>query len=138
MLTTFRYLNVDYALAGALQGKENVRDIVLSYDIGCQYYKNLENRFRNCFPNLLDTVCKVTVRVGKMHLFGHEEQCQFGFSLNYTRGVGRTDGEECERLWAEYNQAAGSTKYMGRGHRCDTIDDLTSAWNWTKLTNMGE
>ena len=73
-----------------------------------------------------------------MHLMGHEDQCQYGFSLNYTDGVGRTDGEECERLWAEFNQAAGSTKQMGRGRRCDTLDDITSAWNWAKLTHLGK
>ena len=132
-----RYINVDYALAGALQSKADIKSIVLSYDIGCQYYKNLEKRFQSCFPDQLGAVQKLVVRVGKMHLMGHEDQCQYGFSLNYTDGVGRTDGEECERLWAEFNQAAGSTKQMGRGRRCDTLDDITSAWNWAKLTHLG-
>lgn len=128
---------MDYALAGALTGKEKLKRIILSYDIGCQYYKKLVQRFEACFPSLVHVVRKILVRVGKLHLFGHEEQCQFGFSLNYTDGVGRTDGEEVERLWSEFNQAAGSTKQMGRGHRCDTLDDIISSWNWTKLTQLG-
>lgn len=123
---SYRFINMDYALAGALQGKSKIRRIVLSYDIGCQYRKKLLRRFQMCFPSMLQCIERIMVRVGKLHLYGHEDQCQYGFSLNYTDGVGRTDGEECECLWSEYNQVAGSTKQMGWGHRCDTIDDVTS------------
>ncbi len=51
-----------------------------------------------------------------MHLQAHEEPCQFLYSFNYMEGVGRMDGEETERFWAEANQAAGSTKQMNTGN----------------------
>lgn len=75
--------------------------------------------------------------IGKMHGQMHVEACQYCHSLYYTRGVGRTDGEEAERFWAEANQVAGSTKQMNPGHRCDTLDDVINDWNKTKLLQHG-
>lgn len=73
-----------------------------------------------------------------MHLQNHCEECQYLFSLYFAIGVGRLDGEEAERFWAEVNQLAGSTKQMNPGHRMDTLDDSINDWNITKLLLLGK
>jgi len=57
--------------------------------------------------------------------------------LNYTPGVGRTDGERIEGGWHEAKQAGGMTKEMNTGHRHDTLSDFQNHWNWIKATNIG-
>ncbi|KAI5115824.1 hypothetical protein M0805_007255 [Coniferiporia weirii] len=115
-----RQINVNYALAGALIRKNLLNQIILAYDIGCQYCIKLLKRFKECFPDDVGLIHSMKILVGKMHLNGHIDSCQFGFSFNYTYGVGRTDGEEVEQWRAEANQVA-------------RIGD----WNWTKLQNQG-
>lgn len=74
----------------------------------------------------------------KFHLPAHIMACQIAFSFNYTKNVGRTDGEAPERGWGNINGAAGMTQEMGPGARRDTLDDFLGDWNWKKVTNMGE
>ncbi|KLO04068.1 hypothetical protein SCHPADRAFT_841060, partial [Schizopora paradoxa] len=127
-----RYVNVDYALARVLEGIDPRIKLVFSYDVGCQYCINIVERFTNTAPHLVPRLQDLRVLVGKMHLQGHIESCQYRFSWNYTDGVGRTDGEEVERFWAEANQAAGSTKQMNKGHRREVLDDIMNDWNFLK------
>jgi hypothetical protein len=54
----------------------------------------------------------------------HKEICQLDYSLHYTPGVRRTDGEGIERNWASLNGAAPSMKAMGPGACCDTLDEF--------------
>lgn len=81
---------------------------------------------------------KVAFLVPKFHLPAHVSKCQTAFSFNWTRWVGRTDGEAPERGWANINPLASSTKLMGPGSRRDTIDDHFGDFNWTKVVGMGE
>lgn len=73
-----------------------------------------------------------------MHVQNHCEECKYLYSLYFALGVGRLDGEEAERFWAEANQIAGSTKQMNPGHRVDTIDDMINDWNKTKQLLQGK
>ncbi|TDL17558.1 hypothetical protein BD410DRAFT_843487 [Rickenella mellea] len=131
-----RYANSDYALAQAL--KHNVvEDIIVTYDISCQYCINLVKRFAERFPNRADIIKFVKCLVPKLHLQGHKDDCQYRYSLNYTPGVGRTHGEGIESGWAESNQAGGSTKEMNHGHWHDTLNDFHGDWNWVKMQNIG-
>ncbi|KAJ7846077.1 hypothetical protein B0H14DRAFT_2584366 [Mycena olivaceomarginata] len=72
--------------------------------------------------------------------------CQWGrnfwkrarpYSFNYTKGVGRTDGEGVKRNWSWLNLAARSVSVMGPGTREDTIDDLCGFSNWKKTVGLG-
>jgi hypothetical protein len=114
--------------------------IVVSYDIVCQWHKNLWTRMET-YPRLLhlkhDTLF-VTFVVPKFHLPAHIEKCRSTFSLNLEKGMGRTDGEAPERGWANTNCIASSTKEMGPGARRDTLDDHFGDWNWKKVVGMGE
>ncbi|KAJ7667385.1 hypothetical protein B0H14DRAFT_3102517 [Mycena olivaceomarginata] len=75
--------------------------------------------------------------IPKLHIYGHKLFCQLMFSLNYTPGSARTDGEGIERPWANIGPVATSTREMGPGSRHDTLDDHWSHWNWQKLIGLG-
>ncbi|KAG1729315.1 uncharacterized protein EDB91DRAFT_1239238 [Suillus paluster] len=80
-----------------------------------------------------------TVRffVPKFHINAHTPACQTNFSFNYSKGVGRMDGEAPEQGWANVNRVATSTKEMGPRARRDTLDDNFGDWNWKKVTTFG-
>ena len=133
-----RYVNMDYAFASALRHSD-ANMLKVLYDIACQWHKKLHQRMDNMPPslqlNLRDR--NVSFLVPKFHLPAHIAPCQWSFSFNWTKGVGRMDGEEPERGWASLNAAASSTKDMGPGHRRDTLDDYMGDWNWKKLVRLG-
>lgn len=90
-------------------------------------------------PRLHISHTSMTVRffVPKFHLKAHIDQCQRNFSFNWSKHVGRTDGEAPERGWSNINRVATSTKEMGPGSRRDTLDDHFGDWNWKKITALG-
>lgn len=111
-------------------------DLVVSYDIACQWSKNLRNRL-NTYSSSLDQLANsITFLVPKFHLPAHREYCRAHYSFNNTPHVGRTDGEAVERGWAFVNAFAGSTKEMGPGSRRDKLDDVFGDYNWRKITTL--
>ncbi|KAG9125670.1 hypothetical protein FRC07_006686 [Ceratobasidium sp. 392] len=135
-----RYAYGDYAVASFIQyiTREGPLKIGLTYDIWCQWYKNLLDRAKSLppglkFPEWLDLVGGIP----KFHLMGHKQACYDRFSLNYMQYVGRIEGEGCERAWAYLNETAGSTSEMSPGFRHDTINYLMADWNYTKMIGMG-
>jgi len=86
---------MDYAFASAIQHTD-ATVLKVSYDIACQWHKKLSQRMNKMPPslqlNLRDQ--DVTFLVPKFHLPAHVASCQWSFSFNWTKGVGRTDGEE--------------------------------------------
>ena len=72
--------------------------VVLSYDIMCQWKKNLWHRLPNLPESLRSnaTKDKLIGVIPKFHIMAHEEICQLDYSLHYTPGVGCTDGEGIE------------------------------------------
>ena len=129
---------MDYAFVSALRHLD-VNVLKVSYDIACQWHKKLHQRMDNMPPSLQLNLHNqnVSFLVPKFHLPAHIASCQWSFSFNWMKGVGRTDGEEPERGWANLNAAASSTKDMGPGHRRDTLDDYMGDWNWKKLVRLG-
>jgi hypothetical protein len=113
--------------------------LVVSYDIVCQWSKHLKRRMAKLDPafRILDGM-QALYLVPKFHLPAHIAACQIRFSFNFTKGVGRTDGEAPERGWAEVNPLAASTKEMGPGSRHDTLDAHFGDYNWRKFIGMGE
>ncbi|KAJ7732486.1 hypothetical protein DFH07DRAFT_968418 [Mycena maculata] len=110
----------------------------ISYDICCQWSKNLVERLKKLPPGLrLTIVLQLVFLIPKLHIYGHKLLCQLLFSLNFTRGSARTDGEGIERPWANIGPVATSTREMGPGSRSDTLDDHWSHWNWQKLVGLG-
>ncbi|KAF7971367.1 hypothetical protein HWV62_21322 [Athelia sp. TMB] len=129
---------------GDLQKGENLLGtalltFVVSYDICCQWSINLWKRML-LFPpeyHLDHEKLDFTFVVPKFHLAAHVARCQTAYSLNFTPGVGRTDGEAPERGWADIGHVASSTKEMGPGSRRDTLDDHFADWNHKKIVSIG-
>jgi hypothetical protein len=134
-----RYVNMDYLFFSGLQ-HSRPPSLVISYDIACQWHRNLWKRM-DTYPYSLQLdpgEHKFTFVVPKFHLPAHVEKCQTTFSLNLEVGMGRTDGEAPERGWANTNRISSSTKEMGPGTRRDMLDDHFGDWNWKKVYTMGE
>ncbi|KAG2745146.1 hypothetical protein P692DRAFT_20742764, partial [Suillus brevipes Sb2] len=133
-----RYTNMDYLFFSTL-GRQCVDVLNVSYDIACQWHKHLWQRMSTMPAHLqLDHTSKlVRFFVPKFHLPAHILKCQSAFSFNFSKNVGRTDGEAPERGWSNINPVASSTKEMGPGSRRDTLDDHFGDWNWKKSIGLG-
>ncbi|KAF8196486.1 hypothetical protein BJ912DRAFT_823307, partial [Pholiota molesta] len=75
--------------------------------------------------------------IPKFHEPAHVEKNHEQFSFNFATGVGKTDGEVPERVWAAHNGLGGATKTQGPGSRHDVLDDHFGFWNWQKYCSMG-
>ncbi|KAJ7691221.1 hypothetical protein B0H14DRAFT_3532032 [Mycena olivaceomarginata] len=134
-----RYLNMDYMFFRSIVHLPLIRFFV-SYDIACQWHINIWRRLVEYQdPSItIDGKNKFfTFLVPKFHLPAHIEACNLKFSFHLTPDVGQTDGEAPERGWANTNPLARSTKEMGLGSRCDTLDDHFNDWNHKKIIAMG-
>lgn len=114
--------------------------LVISYDIVCQWFRNLATRCNSYPPNPLSPGHPhiLTTLIPKFHLPAHKTSCHLEYNFNYTPRVGRTDGEAPERGWAATNAVANSTKEMGPGSRRDTLDDHFGDYNWRKIMSIGQ
>ncbi|TFK79156.1 hypothetical protein K466DRAFT_506060, partial [Polyporus arcularius HHB13444] len=115
------------------------------YDINCQYRKKFRKRIKDIqtnFPNLLsirlDYLPFTLPGIGKFHAPAHTASCRCKYSYNYLPGVGMTDGEAAERIWAILNHLAARTKEMSPGHRHDVINHFYSDMNIRRLHGIGE
>ncbi|KAK6996428.1 CxC2 domain-containing protein [Favolaschia claudopus] len=132
-----KYSNMDYLWFSSLIGI-TLLTIVASYDIACQWCRNFWTRAKHMPDDLqLPDWVQVIFKVPKFHLPPHVKKCHGPFSFNFTKGVGRTDGEGVERNWSWLNLAARSISVMGPGSREDTIDDLCAFFNWKKTVDLG-
>ena len=134
-----RYLNADYIVLKSLLATA-LMFIIFSYDIACQWHKNLWERMKIFPPEeaLSSSVKSALFLVPKFHLLAHVEACNLLFSFNLMKGVGRTNSKAPERGWANINPAAQSTKEMGPGTRRDMLDDHFGDWNWKKMIKLGK
>ncbi|KAJ7693185.1 hypothetical protein B0H17DRAFT_907949, partial [Mycena rosella] len=134
-----RYVNMDYILGSLLRHHDPRLFKFLSYDICCQWSRHLVDRLKELPPSVRLTLVLSLVRfvIPKLHIYGHKLLCQLIFSLNYTPGSARTDGEGIERPWANIGPVAMSTREMGPGSRHDTLDNHWGYWNWQKLVGLG-
>lgn len=130
---------MDFLFFSTLQNS-TFKEIIVSYDIACQWSLNLWARMEQ-YPQQMhldhSRETSFYFLVPKFHLPAHVMACQTVFSFNFNRSVGRTDGEAPERGWSHINPVATSTREMGPGHRRDTLDDHFGDWNWKKTMLMG-
>ena len=130
---------MDYIFWSVLR-RHGSTDIVASYDIACQWHRNLLTRASSLPTHLRLNFTSLSFNfvIPKFHIAAHGDSCQSRFSLNFKRHMARTDGENIERGWAWMNPASLSTREMGPATRRDVLDDQWSAWNWRNLTRLGE
>lgn len=129
---------MDFIVLSALIGAFMLA-LTLSYDICCQWSRNLAKRmpqfppFMRISPNQLRGTKFV---LPKFHIFNHGIKCIINYSLNFLRWSAASDLEDPERWWAHINPISMSTKEMSEGSRHDTIDDHACSWNWRKITGF--
>ncbi|KAJ7603387.1 hypothetical protein DFH06DRAFT_1022305 [Mycena polygramma] len=129
-----RYCNMDFLFFAALLNFA-MSWLVLSYDIACQFSKNVWKRM----PGLPDkyhlkiNTDNVRWRVPNFHLPPHKTGCHSPFSFHFLWGAGCTHGETVEQNWEFLNGAAASTKLMGLGARASALEGLFGFHNWRRL-----
>ncbi|KAK6981487.1 CxC2 domain-containing protein [Favolaschia claudopus] len=135
-----RYINMDYLLWKSLEYYDAILLLFISYDIVCQWFKNVWVRLSKYSPELQQRGLRrfYTWLIPKFHLPAHIEDCNVLFSFNLTPFIGQTDGEAPERGWSHINGFATSTKEMGPGARRDTLDDAFNDWNHKKIIALGK
>lgn len=132
-----RYCHADFILFATLVGILLLR-IVLTYDIACQWSKNIKKRMEDFPPEMrIPDRTTVDVAIPSWHINGHGTTCRNNFNLSYMEGVGRTVGEDVETIWAGTNPLAPSIREMGPAARHDTLNDHWNGWNFRKIIGFG-
>ncbi|KAL0568990.1 hypothetical protein V5O48_012979 [Marasmius crinis-equi] len=99
-----QYSVMDYLVASVLQSWPGLYWVLLCYDIACQWFRNLEKRAEKWPEHIRKREdVRMTPAIGKLHEPGHKQLDHQKFSLNLIRGVGYTDGESLEQIWASHN-----------------------------------
>lgn len=134
---------MDFALLSTLIPSldNGISRVLVSYDIGCQWAKNLQSRISQYSLSAslkLSSLSYWRVVVPKFHLSGHGESCQALFNLNYTKGAGRMDGERIEGGWSLSSNMAVWTRENGPNARRAILDDHWGSINWQKLLGLCE
>jgi hypothetical protein len=135
------YANMDLALFSTLLPAihSGLTRVLVSYDIGCQWSKNLSKRLA-LYPitSSFDLASLEYWRVilPKFHLANHGKDCQLRFNINFTDGAGRMTGEMIESGWALSNPIAVSTRENGPFARRAVLDDHWGSENWRKLRRL--
>ena len=127
---------MDFIILAALFGVF-LGQIVITYDIGCQWSKNLQKRMTE-FPESMKIHRNTSVRcaIPSWHIKGHGPHCQENFSLGYMTGVGRTCGEEVETVWSHTNSLTGSVREMAPAARHEALNDHWNGWNFRKIVSF--
>jgi hypothetical protein len=134
-----KQMNMDYAVSQALKtmNLNGLKDILLLYDIMCQYYKNFMKRFRNNPHLTLPEGVKIVPGIGLFHVHGHQPSCLVRYAPSFIKGAGQVDGEIIETLWSTLNDTSKSTRTAILAHRTEILDDHMNDSNWKKLTKIG-
>lgn len=154
IIVWFRYKNTDAVLWWVLSRLTH-RMLAFTYDIACQYKINFKKRIvavqefiqsqldalppalrelrhpALTLPEIDDIVWALPVWHGNVH------ECEAENSVKYQYGLGKTDGEGIERIWAMMNPMSYTLKEEGPGLRHDDIEDLVNRINYRKNIQQG-
>jgi hypothetical protein len=132
---------MDFVFASAITSNSAlVRNHAVSYDIACQWTRNLLTRFPQLPEEIAGALLNKVMQYGvpKFHLPAHGSKCWSRWSLNFRRWWGRTDGEAIERLWSILNSWATMSREMASAQRHDFLDSMIQAVNFQKIVGLGE
>ncbi|EDR02155.1 uncharacterized protein LACBIDRAFT_332551 [Laccaria bicolor S238N-H82] len=85
-----------------------------------------------------DVSPNIPVVIPAFHEPGHGQRKHQEYSFKLSWGMGLTNGEGCEQIWAANNALGNATKMQGPGSRQDVIDNHLGFWNWLKYCGMGK
>ncbi|KAI5894719.1 uncharacterized protein SCHCODRAFT_02598112 [Schizophyllum commune H4-8] len=128
-----RYSNMTFILFSALLAV-NVMTVVLSYDIACQFDKNLARRMEQLPAHLhIDEDVEIATIVPNFHLPAHRDSCHSRYSYHYLNGGGNGNGEGIEQNWVVTNGVAYQARHMGPGGFRLLLETTLSYANWRKV-----
>ena len=132
-------MNIDFSLSEALKyNMEGIKQALLSYDLMCQFWKNVEKRFEGNPYLKFPQAVEIFRAIGLFHVHGHVDHCYPRYAPTFIPGAGMVDGEVLETLWAALNKISDSTRSQSTAHRRETLDDHMNDSNWKKLVSLGE
>ena len=140
------FMYADLAHLSALRPYTALPLWVSGYDVNCQYRIHFSTRIEtmlqrfgtlSCLPSYGTVLPPTLVAIGKFHLPAHKTSCRFKFAYNFLQGVGLTDGEAAERIWAVSNAWAIRAREMTWGHRHDLLNDVWNDMNVRRVHSMG-
>lgn len=132
-------MNMDYSLSQAMKtmNLNGLKNVLVLYDIMCQYFKKLGTRFaENDYLELPEGV-KLIPGIGLFHVHGHQPSCLVRYAPSFIKGAGQVDGEIIETLWSTLNDTSRSARTATLAHRAEMLDDHMNDSNWKKLTKIG-
>ena len=137
----FRYINIDYAVASTLADDigAGIKDVVVTYDIGCQWGKHAPRRLSDSpsMPSVdIGSLNSFRVAVPKFHIIGHGASCQASYNLAYMDGVGMTHGESVETIWSHSTSLATWSRENRPAAHHLILNDHWTGWNWRKLVGL--
>jgi hypothetical protein len=132
---------MDFALLSTLLPSiaQGITRVLVSYDIGCQWDKNLQTRISQYSTSATFTLSSLSywkVVVPKFHLSGHGQNCQLGYNINFTKGAGRMCGEGIESGWSQSGSMVIWTRENGPNARRAILDGHWGECNWQKLLGL--
>ncbi|KAI0696131.1 hypothetical protein C8T65DRAFT_583713 [Cerioporus squamosus] len=132
-----KYANMDYLFFSTLVGVVIII-LLISYDIACQWNRNLLSRMANFPVDMWIDLSRTTLRfaIPKKHSRIHGAN-HSRYSFNFLPFVGRTYGEGIESHWSHMNPIALSAREMSPGVRHEHLNDHWGAWNWQKIIRFG-
>lgn len=127
---------MDYIILSALVAAAVLR-IVITYDIACQWHRNLQSRMEK-YPEHMRIPSNIHIEcaVPSWHLNGHGEKCQTDFALAYKEGMGRTCGDEIEGSFSHTNSLGASFHEMALGARHEALIGTYSGYNFQKMIRL--
>lgn len=136
-----RQMNMDYSLCHAVANSNvgDIDNIIILYDVNCQYHINFSKRVQQASTYLSYPFEKNTFHgIGAFHVSGHIARCFPRHSAQFIPGAGVVDGEILETLWAVLNEVSPSVQTATLATRREMLDDHMLDSNWKKLIGMGE
>ncbi|KAL2914100.1 hypothetical protein HK105_206358 [Polyrhizophydium stewartii] len=124
-----RFVCLRYLLDEQVFKRQSNNKIFIYYDVGCKLKPHYENL------NLLDGR-DITFVVPKFHALAHGTECRRIFSPEYHEGTGLTDGEACERFWADISWLAGIIVNMSPINRLNMLEEAILWNNQSKAKGM--
>lgn len=106
--------------------------VACRYDIGCAFEKTVET---SCIGPLA-TAKEFHLGVNAFHGYSHNRKCQLDHHPLYTKGMGRSEGEGCERIFSSSNGIARCTRHASKFHRHQAIEEHFKFWDEDKYANL--
>ncbi|PPR06996.1 hypothetical protein CVT24_011092 [Panaeolus cyanescens] len=132
-----RYCNMDFIVLSALMGIA-LRHVVITYDIACQWSKNLFTRMRAVPEDMKINTTNTSVRfaIPSWHINGHGQSCREKFNIAFLTGAAKTCGEEVEINWSHVNPLAPSIREMSLAAHREALNDHWNGWNFRRTVTF--